>query len=72
MFPADFRIAAGASVALHTGSGSNTALDLYWNRDTYVWNNQGDTARLRRADWTLADECSYSRTRELGADAVLC
>jgi hypothetical protein len=29
-------------------------------RPYYVWNNDGDRARLRRANGTLADSCAYS------------
>jgi hypothetical protein len=69
-FPAGFRLAAGASVPVHTGRGHNTARDLYWNRDDYVWNNQGDTARLRRPNGVLADRCTYSMRR--GGFGWLC
>jgi len=41
-FP-DFILVAGASARIHTGVGSDTSEDLYWNRNTAVWNNDGDT-----------------------------
>jgi hypothetical protein len=44
-FP-DFVLAAGASVKIHTGSGSDTDKDLYWSRTSSVWNNSGDLATL--------------------------
>lgn len=44
-FPA-FSLAAGASVKVRTGSGTNTATDLYWGSDGAVWNNGGDTLYL--------------------------
>jgi lamin tail-like protein len=59
-FPAGFRIGAGSKVTVHTGSGSNTLHHRYWSQNNYVWNNDGDTARMRRANGTLADQCSYS------------
>ncbi len=41
-----FVLLAGASVKVRTGSGSDTEEDLYWNKATSVWNNDGDTATL--------------------------
>jgi hypothetical protein len=59
-FPLGFRIAPGAKVWLHTGKGASGARHRYWGMGNYVWNNDGDTARLRRANGSLADTCSYS------------
>lgn len=59
-----FRLAAGASVRVHTGSGSNTASNLYWHQSDYVWNNTGDTAYLRNANGTLVDRCAYGRSAD--------
>ncbi len=59
-FAAGYRIGAGAKVTLHTGSAANRFGHVYWRQDNYVWNNDGDIARLRRANGTLADTCSYS------------
>ncbi|WP_430505909.1 lamin tail domain-containing protein [Haloparvum sp. PAK95] len=42
-FPEGFTLDAGATVTLHTGSGTDTGADLYWGRDSPVWNNDGDT-----------------------------
>ena len=55
-----FTLGAGATVTLHTGSGSNRYGHRYWNQGNYVWNNDGDTARLRNSGGTLIDRCSYS------------
>src|SRR5215208_7342641 len=44
-------------------SPSNTtsaSTHLYWGREWYVWNNNGDKVILRRADGSLKDTCSYS------------
>jgi hypothetical protein len=49
-------------VWVHTGSGSSEAQHRYWGQDNYVWNNDGDTGKLKRANGTVADSCSYSGT----------
>lgn len=67
-FPAGFRLGAGAKVTLHTGSGSSGAHHRYWGMGNYVWNNDGDTAKLKRSNGTLADSCSYSGA----GDYVFC
>ncbi|WP_440989588.1 DUF4350 domain-containing protein [Haloarchaeobius baliensis] len=45
-FPSGFTLDAGAQVTLHTGSGTDTATDLYWGSGSPVWNNTGDTVNL--------------------------
>ncbi len=55
-----FKLGAGSLVYVHTGKGSKTAHHLYWGSGAYIWNNDGDTARLRRRDGSLDDTCSYS------------
>lgn len=52
-------LAPGGRVTVHTGSGENTASDRYWGSNSPIWNNDGDTARLYRADGTLVAEHSY-------------
>jgi hypothetical protein len=44
-FP-DFNLKAGTTIKIHTGTGSNSDEDLYWNRSTSIWNNDGDLATL--------------------------
>src|SRR5512144_2428373 len=39
-----YRLRAGRSVRIHTGSGTNTRTDRYWHSNWYVWNNTGDKA----------------------------
>jgi hypothetical protein len=56
-FPS-FTLKAGATVRIHTGSGRNTATNLYWGED-YVRNNTGDTAILRSAAGTRIDRCKF-------------
>lgn len=49
----------GYTVRIHTGKGTNTATHRYWRRSWYVWNNTGDTARLRNRAGTLMDRCRW-------------
>jgi LysM repeat protein len=39
-------LAAGAEVRIHTRDGENSPEDLYWNRETAVWEEAGDTVIL--------------------------
>jgi len=54
-----FTLKPRASVVLHTGHGTNTSTNLYWNSGNYIWNNTGDTAYLRNTAGTLKDSCSW-------------
>jgi competence protein ComEC len=46
-FKNGFLLPAGGHVKLHTGTGTDTATDLYWGRSQHVWNNTGvDNAYL--------------------------
>ena len=47
-------------MTIHTGSGSNTASNRFWRSDWYIWNNDGDTAKLKNKAKTTIDTCSYS------------
>jgi hypothetical protein len=51
---------SGGFVKIHTGKGSNTSKDLYWNLKKQVWGDSGDKATLKRSDGSVADTCSYS------------
>lgn len=53
IFP-PFTLSPGATVTLHTGDGVDTDTELYWG-GRYVWNNDGDTARLYDAGGDLID-----------------
>jgi hypothetical protein len=57
-----FTLKAGASVRVHTGSGTDSKTDLYWDRSWYVWNNTGDTAYLRNTTGTTHDTCKWGST----------
>ena len=59
-----FTLAAGASVRIHTGTGTNSASNRYMRESWYVWNNTGDTAYLRNAAGTLLDTCSYTSAKD--------
>ncbi len=54
-----FTLAAGASVTVHTGRGTNTAKHRYWGSGAYVWNNTGDEASLYSGGGALKDSCSF-------------
>jgi hypothetical protein len=58
-FP-EFRLRPDRVVRIHTGDGNNDGNDLYWGSGWYIWNNDGDTARLRNRSGNLVDSCSYS------------
>ncbi len=45
-FP-DFDLKAGAKVRIHSGIGNDSESDLYWEKSTSIWNNNGDLATLR-------------------------
>ena len=58
-FPDGFTLAPGARVTVHTGSGSDTTLDLYWDSGSAIWNNGGDTITVTDADGTIVTEEEY-------------
>ncbi|WTR19362.1 lamin tail domain-containing protein [Streptomyces sp. NBC_00138] len=58
-----FTLKAHKSVKVRTGKGRNTATNLYQQRAAYVWNNDKDTATLRRASGAVQDKCGYNSTR---------
>jgi hypothetical protein len=53
-------LGAGKSVYVRTGKGTNTTANRYQGRSWYVWNNDKDTATLRRSTGAWADACSYN------------
>ena len=66
-FPS-FTLKAGATVTVHTGRGTATTTNRYYNRSWYVWNNTGDTAYLRSASGATVDTCSWKG----GGTATYC
>lgn len=59
-FPDGFTLEPDANVTLHTGSGTDTAEDLYWNSGSPIWNNGGDTVIVRDDQDTVVVEETYS------------
>jgi len=55
-----YALSAGKTVIVHAGSGTNGSGHLYARWNTAVWNNDGDTARLKSANGKLIDRCTYS------------
>lgn len=51
-FP-DFSLKAGAVAKIRTGAGNDTAVDLFWNRSSSIWNNDGDVATLKDASGSI-------------------
>ncbi|WEL28721.1 MBL fold metallo-hydrolase [Haloferax volcanii] len=41
-FPPDTTLAAGETLSLHTGTGTDTSTDYYWGSGSAIWNNGGD------------------------------
>ena len=60
-----FVLGAHKSVYVHTGTGRNSAINLYWGHKppssfSYVWNNSGtETARLENAAERTVDHRTY-------------
>jgi competence protein ComEC len=59
VFPEGTTLDAGASLTVRTGDGTDTETDYYWGAGRPVWNNDGDTVTLLRADGGLVAEVSY-------------
>ncbi|MGW2090285.1 lamin tail domain-containing protein [Streptomyces sp. NPDC001880] len=64
-----YTLGKGKTVTIRTGKGKNTATNLYQNRGAYVWNNDKDTATLKKSNGSKVDSCSYNSTR---ADYKMC
>jgi len=56
-FPEGFIIMG--TVTLHRGQGEDNITDLYWQKNNYVWNNDGDTATLKDNTGEIIDVYSY-------------
>ena len=57
-----YSIKPNGYVRIHTGRGSGTQTDRYWNHSWYIWNNTGDTAVLANQNGTVIDRCTYTGT----------
>jgi micrococcal nuclease len=58
-FPEGFVLEPGERVTVHTGGGTDTETELYWNADSAVWNNDGDTVIVRDAAGETRIEYDY-------------
>lgn len=59
VFPKGSTLAAGATVRLRSGAGSNTKTDLYWGSKRPVWNNEDDTVSVYDTERNLVASRSY-------------
>ncbi|UHQ98797.1 lamin tail domain-containing protein (plasmid) [Natrinema zhouii] len=58
-FPSGVTLDPGARVTLHTGSGTDSSSDLYWDFGRAVWNNGGDTVVVRNDSGTIVLQEEY-------------
>lgn len=56
------RLAGHTSVRVHTGTGRDTAANVYQDRRAYVWNKDRDTATLRDDHGCVADIKSWGHS----------
>ena len=68
-FPA-FSLAAGNTVRVWTGTGTNNSSNLYWGRSEPVWNDHADCIYLRDAENNLIDGVCYNLPLSLTAMSV--
>ncbi|MGW7414401.1 lamin tail domain-containing protein [Streptomyces sp. NPDC054863] len=73
------KLGAGKTVTLRTGSGRNTAANVYWDhryrgRAAYVWNNSGkETAALLNTKGKSVDSCTWKgKGQRTKAENVNC
>ncbi|WP_075937192.1 lamin tail domain-containing protein [Halosegnis longus] len=52
-------LASGATVRLHTGSGTDREGHRYWGASGAIWNNGGDTVTVTAENGTVVAETSY-------------
>jgi hypothetical protein len=64
-----YSLGKGKTVTIRTGKGTDTAANRYQNRGAYVWNNDKDTATLKKTSGGKVDTCSYNSTK---VDSKLC
>ena len=63
------KLPANTTLTFHTGSGLDSfPHHRYWNFGTYIWSNNGDTAKITKRNGVAADKCHYSG----GGRAVRC
>jgi hypothetical protein len=64
-----YTLGAGKTVTVHTGKGTNTTANRYWGSGNYIWNNDKDTATLKKSTGAKVDTCSYNNKK---ASSTLC
>jgi len=65
-FPAGFSITAAQNVRIHTGAGTNSTADLYWNSTNDMWKNAGDCAYLMRPSGVVVYRVYWRNSRYNG------
>jgi competence protein ComEC len=58
--PAGTTLAAGDTITIHTGSGSDTTSELYWGSGSPIWNNDGDTVTVRNSQCDIVLNETYT------------
>jgi endonuclease YncB( thermonuclease family) len=58
-FPDGFSLDPGSTVTLRTGSGTDSATDLYWGSASPIWNNSGDTVVVKDGSGSIVLEYPY-------------
>ena len=56
----NFTLLGHKTVKVHTGSGTDSGLQRYWDLDGYVWDNDADMATLKKPNGDVVDRCSYN------------
>lgn len=57
-------LAAGSTLRVRTGQGTDSRATRYWGRGWYVWNNTADRATLRNHTGVVADRCGWPASHE--------
>lgn len=73
VIPKGFKLGAKKSVVIRSGQGKNSSTTLYWgqavkglkpvSRNSFVWNNSGETATLRNAAGKAVHVCTYKKNK---------
>jgi micrococcal nuclease len=58
-FPRGTALPPGETITLYTGSGTDTAAELYWGSERAIWNNGGDTITVREETGDVVLEYTY-------------
>ena len=66
-----FSLCGGCSVKIHSGTGTNTASDLYWGRAKQAWANDSGKAILHRARRRRSARRSAARPSQAPASGGL-